>query len=59
MPSRTELRQLARLKLREAEQLYDAGYYYDFVTFVGEAFLPRCVCEVFLARRIVEPGDDR
>lgn len=27
MPTRTELRQLARIKLREAKQLYHAGYY--------------------------------
>ena len=46
MPTRTELRQLARIKLREAEQLYDAGYY------DGCAYLCGYVVELALKARI-------
>ena len=46
MPTRTELRQLARMKLREAEQLYDAGYY------DGCAYLCGYVVELALKARI-------
>ena len=46
MPTRTELRQLARIKLREAKQLYHAGYY------DGCAYLCGYVVELALKARI-------
>ena len=46
MPSRQELKALARLRLREAEALYDAGFY------DGAAYLAGYVVEIALKARI-------
>ena len=46
MPSRSELKQLARVKLREAEHLYDGGHY------DGCAYLCGYVVELALKARI-------